>query len=83
MATITIKQVIESLEKLAPQWERYDNSGLITGQAADDVNFILVTLDYCTEAVVEEAISKSCNLITSPTTPFCLEGSRDLLAILM
>jgi dinuclear metal center YbgI/SA1388 family protein len=78
MATITIKQVIESLEKLAPPQyqEEYDNSGLITGQAADDVKSILVTLD-CTEAVVEEAISKSCNLIIAHH-PILFKGVKRL-----
>jgi dinuclear metal center YbgI/SA1388 family protein len=78
MATITIKQVIESLEKLAPPQyqEEYDNSGLITGQAADDVKSILITLD-CTEAVVEEAISKSCNLIIAHH-PILFKGVKRL-----
>lgn len=78
MATITIKQVIESLEKLAPPQyqEDYDNSGLISGQAADEVKSILITLD-CTEAVVDEAISRSCNLIIAHH-PILFKGVKRL-----
>ncbi|MBK8292353.1 MAG: Nif3-like dinuclear metal center hexameric protein [Flammeovirgaceae bacterium] len=49
---------------------------MITGQAADDVKSILVTLD-CTEAVVEEAISKSCNLIIAHH-PILFKGVKRL-----
>lgn len=61
-----IQQIISCLESLAPRayQESYDNSGLLTGQAFDELTGTLVTLD-CTEAVVEEAISKKCNLIVA------------------
>ncbi|MBP9926853.1 MAG: Nif3-like dinuclear metal center hexameric protein [Cyclobacteriaceae bacterium] len=78
MATITIKEVIESLEKLAPPQyqEEYDNSGLITGQTSDEIKGILVSLD-CTEAVVDEAVSKSCNLIIAHH-PILFKGLKRL-----
>lgn len=62
----SIKQVIQYLEQLAPPvyQESYDNCGLLTGSADWELTKILVTLD-CTEAVVEEAITKGCNLIVA------------------
>ncbi len=62
----TIKQVIQYLEQLAPPvyQESYDNCGLLTGSADCELTKILVTLD-CTEAVVDEAIAKGCNLIVA------------------
>ena len=60
----SIKQVIQYLEQLAPPvyQESYDNCGLLIGSAEWELTKILVTLD-CTEAVVDEAIAKGCNLI--------------------
>jgi dinuclear metal center YbgI/SA1388 family protein len=62
----TIQQVINSLENWAPPayQESYDNSGLLTGNALANCTGILTTLD-CTEAVVQEAIAKQCNLIVA------------------
>ncbi|WP_026811347.1 Nif3-like dinuclear metal center hexameric protein [Arenibacter latericius] len=61
-----IKEVIGQLEELAPlgQAEDFDNVGLLVGDANTPVTGILVTLDTL-ENVVEEAISKKCNLIVS------------------
>ena len=61
-----IKEVIQYLEEVAPltYQESYDNSGLIVGDAQEEVQKILVSLD-CTEAVVDDAIAKGCNLIVS------------------
>ncbi|MGB0999052.1 MAG: Nif3-like dinuclear metal center hexameric protein [Flavobacteriales bacterium] len=63
---MNIKAVITILEDWAPKayQESYDNSGLICGDEQAEVSSVLVSLD-CTEAVVDEAISKSCNLIIS------------------
>ena len=54
------------LEQLAPRpyQESYDNAGLLTGSLEQEVTGILTTLD-CTEAVVDEAIERNCNLIVS------------------
>lgn len=62
----TIKQVIGLLEELAPPFyqESYDNCGLLTGSPSWELKGILVTLD-CTEAVVDEAIQKGCNLVVA------------------
>jgi dinuclear metal center YbgI/SA1388 family protein len=61
-----IKEVIAVLEKLAPlAWqESYDNAGLQTGNASDEVTGVLITLD-CTPEVVDEAIAHNCNLIVA------------------
>lgn len=57
----TITSYLESIAPLSLQ-EEYDNSGLITGNGEDEVLGALICLD-CTEAVVDEAIQKKCNLI--------------------
>ena len=59
-----IKTVLQFLESIAPPiyQESYDNAGLIVGDAATEVTNVLCCLDS-TEAVVEEAIAKNCNLI--------------------
>mgnify|MGYP000203298569 CR=1 FL=1 len=64
MGALTVKDVTRHLEFLAPPvyQESYDNSGLLTGDPAAAVTGILITLD-CTEAVVDEAIERRCNLI--------------------
>ncbi len=61
-----IKDVARYLENLAPKnyQESYDNAGLLVGDADSEVCGILVSLD-CTEAVVEEAVRRNCNLIVS------------------
>ena len=61
-----IKQVIQTLEELAPlQYaEDFDNVGLLVGDINTEVTGILVTLDTL-ENVVDEAIAKKCNLIVS------------------
>jgi dinuclear metal center YbgI/SA1388 family protein len=61
-----IKDVIASLESLAPPalQEGYDNAGLITGDEDSDCKGLLISLD-ATEAVVDDAIKRDCNLIIS------------------
>lgn len=61
-----IKTVINYLESIAPPMyqENYDNAGLIVGNAEQSINGVLICLDS-TEAVVEEAIAKNCNLIVA------------------
>ena len=61
-----IKAFITSLEEWAPLQfqESYDNSGLIVGDPEANCTGILCSLD-CTEAVIDEAIQKGCNLIVS------------------
>ncbi len=59
-----IKTITSYLEHVAPLslQEDYDNSGLIIGDPEAEVGNALLCLD-CTEAVVNEAIQKKCNLI--------------------
>lgn len=61
-----IKDITDYLERLAPlaYQENYDNCGLLVGDASTEVSKVLITLD-CTEAVVDEAIRKGCNLIVA------------------
>ena len=67
-----LKKIIEEIEKFAPTayQESYDNCGLLTGHKEQEVNGAILCLD-CTEAIVEEAIQKKCNLIiTKPITSY-------------
>ena len=57
----TITSFLESVAPLSLQ-EEYDNSGLIIGNEEAEVLGVLICLD-CTEAVLEEALKKNCNLI--------------------
>lgn len=61
-----IKDITSYLESIAPlaYQESYDNSGLIVGNPNDEVTKALISLD-CTEEVVDEAISKGCDIIIS------------------
>ena len=59
-----IKKLITFLETIAPPsyQESYDNAGLIVGNPETEINSVLICLDS-TEAVIEEAISRKCNLV--------------------
>ncbi len=61
-----VREVIDYLHTIAPNQyqEEYDNSGLLVGSYEDEIRAALVSLDV-TEAVLEEAISRGCNLIIS------------------
>lgn len=61
-----IQTILQFLESIAPPiyQESYDNAGLIVGDASVEVSEVLCCLDV-TEAVVEEAIAKNCNLIVA------------------
>ena len=61
---MTIQEIFSSIESFAPLslQESYDNSGIICGNASAEATGALLTLD-CTEAIVDEAIKKNCNLI--------------------
>jgi len=63
---MTVKEVTNILEDLAPlaYAEDFDNVGLLVGDYDTKVSGILVTLDTL-ENVIDEAISKKCNLIVS------------------
>jgi dinuclear metal center YbgI/SA1388 family protein len=61
-----IGQITKALENWAPLsfQEDYDNCGLLVGSPETICTGILCSLD-CTEAVIDEAIAKGCNLIVS------------------
>lgn len=63
---MTIQSVINHLEGIAPPiyQESYDNAGLITGSPHWELTGVITSLD-ATEAVVEEAIDRGCNLIVA------------------
>ncbi len=59
-----VQNLIQFLETIAPPslQEDYDNAGLLTGNEETICTGALINLD-CTEAIVQEAIDKNCNLI--------------------
>ncbi len=61
-----INDVISFLELKAPPnlQEKYDNTGLITGDGSRECTGILCSLD-ATEEVIREAVSKNCNLVVA------------------
>ncbi len=61
-----LRQIIHHLEALAPSvyQESYDNSGLQVGLPDAEISGILIALDF-TEAVLEEAESRGCNLVVA------------------
>lgn len=61
---MTISDILRSLEEWAPPslQESYDNAGLLTGNRNDECRSILLCLDS-TEAVIDEAIQRGCNLV--------------------
>lgn len=73
-----IQDVINHLEELAPlaYAEDFDNVGLLVGNKTTKITGILVTLDTL-ETVVNEAITKNCNLIVS-FHPIIFKGLKKL-----
>jgi dinuclear metal center YbgI/SA1388 family protein len=65
-ALMKINDILSVLEAIAPPHlqESYDNSGLIVGDPGNEVSGVLFCLDS-TEAMVDEAIARGCNLIVS------------------
>ncbi|MDO5016767.1 MAG: Nif3-like dinuclear metal center hexameric protein [Porphyromonas sp.] len=61
-----IREMINHLERRVPlsQQDGFDNSGVQCGDVAQELKGVLVAIDT-TEAVVEEAIDKGCNLIVT------------------
>ncbi len=59
-----IRNIVNYLESIAPPTyqESYDNAGLIVGSSDEEVTGVLLCLDS-TEAVIDEAIAKGCNLV--------------------
>lgn len=61
-----VAEVIDFLESIAPPHlqEKYDNSGLLIGSPDQEVKGAIISLD-CTEEVLDEAISRGCNMVIS------------------
>ena len=64
--SVNIKQVLCALERFAPLplQESWDNAGLQCGLTEAEVSGALLCLDV-TEAVIDEAVRKGCNLVVS------------------
>lgn len=62
----TIKDITDYLESIAPSdlQESYDNAGLIVGHPDTEVTGVLTSLD-CTETIIEEAVSRGCNVVVA------------------
>ena len=73
-----IKELTNYIEVLAPlaYQESYDNAGLIVGDANTDITGVLICLDS-TEAVIDEAIAKGCNLVVAHH-PIVFKGLKKL-----
>ena len=73
-----VKDITKIIEDFAPlsYQESYDNSGLIVGNANDEVTGILISLD-CVEEIVDEAIATKCNMIVSHH-PIVFSGLKKL-----
>ena len=59
-----VKDIVAAIEEFAPAGiqEEWDNSGLQTGSPEDEVHGVLVGFD-CTEALVEEAVRRGCDMV--------------------
>ncbi|MEM9886254.1 MAG: Nif3-like dinuclear metal center hexameric protein [Bacteroidota bacterium] len=73
-----LRNLISYLETIAPlaYQESYDNSGLIVGDENMDITGVMCCLDS-TEAVVEEAIKKGCNVVVAHH-PIVFRGIKSL-----
>lgn len=75
---VRVRDIAETIERFAPLQlqESYDNAGLQVGNPDSEVSAILLCLDV-TEAILEEAEQRSCNLIVSHH-PLIFKGLRNL-----
>ncbi|VAW12909.1 GTP cyclohydrolase 1 type 2 homolog YbgI [hydrothermal vent metagenome] len=75
---LKVKDIADYLETIAPLefQESYDNSGLLVGSPGQIVSSALATIDV-TEEVVDEAISRGCNLIIAHH-PIIFSGIKKL-----
>ena len=78
---LPLQDIIQELERLAPLrlQESYDNSGLITGDPSMNINSALICLDS-TEAVIDEAIRRGCNLVIAHH-PIVFSGLKKITLI--
>jgi len=75
---MTVDTICHWMEEIAPLslQENYDNAGLQIGDRNCEVTGVLLTLDV-TEAVIDEAISKKCNLIIAHH-PLLFKGLKQI-----
>ena len=73
-----INQITKLIEEFAPLslQEDYDNAGLLIGNADDEVNAALLCIDV-SEKIIDEAITKKCNLIISHH-PLIFKGLKSI-----
>ena len=66
VGSVKIEEVVRTLEHFAPLplQENWDNAGLQLGLTEAEVSGVLLCLDV-TEQVIDEAVSKGCNLVVS------------------
>lgn len=60
----TVREVYNYLDSIAPfgLQEAYDNAGILVGDPSMEITGVLMCLDS-TEAIIQEAIDKGCNLV--------------------
>lgn len=75
---MVVKSVCDWIEEAAPLalQEIYDNAGLLVGNPQMEIKSVLITIDV-TEAVIEEALQKGCNLIVAHH-PLIFNGLKKL-----
>ena len=73
-----VRHLTAYLETFAPlaYQESYDNAGLLVGDANAEITGVLVSLD-ATEAIIDEAIAKGCNLVVAHH-PIVFKGLKKL-----
>lgn len=61
-----VRDIAVLIEEFAPLslQESYDNAGLVVGRPEDEVHGVLIAVDV-TEEVIEEALSKGCDMIVT------------------
>ncbi|MDD2961615.1 MAG: Nif3-like dinuclear metal center hexameric protein [Muribaculaceae bacterium] len=73
-----INDIINAIEIVAPRYlqEDYDNAGLQIGDISIEANAALLCIDV-TEDIIDEAISKNCNLVISHH-PLLFKGIKSI-----
>lgn len=76
-----IKELTKIIEEFAPLklQEDFDNSGLLVGDAEQNITGVLLCIDV-TPAVIDEAVEKNCNLVISHH-PLMISGIKKLIGM--
>ena len=74
-----VKHITQAIEAVAPPvyQESYDNAGIQVGNPDGEVTGVLISLDV-TEAVVDEAIARGCNMVVSHH-PLIFSGIKKIM----